>query len=124
MNPYYKKYQKSIRKATKQWQETHQAEVLWHCAKQRAKRFEHKFTILSEDVLIPDKCPILGIKLTNIRGHGRIWTNASLDRIDSTKGYVKGNIQVISDLANRMKQNATPEQLLLFAKGILTVYQK
>lgn len=48
---------------------------------------------------------------------------ASLDRIDSGKGYVPGNVQVISYLANRMKQTATPEQLIAFAKGILRVHK-
>ena len=35
----------------------------------------------------------------------------SLDRIVSSLGYVKGNIRVISYKANRVKSNATLEEL-------------
>jgi hypothetical protein len=48
----------------------------------------------------------------------------SIDRIDSTKGYIKDNIQVLSFLGNRMKNSATPDQLLTFAKNIISLYSQ
>jgi uncharacterized membrane protein len=44
----------------------------------------------------------------------------SLDRVDNTKGYVKGNVKVISFWANQMKGNMDVEQveaLLKYMKG-------
>lgn len=124
MNIHYEKYKEQIKANAKRWLQEHPEVRMYHTAKQRAERFNIEFTITSEDIVIPKYCPLLGIKLTNTFGQGRQQTNASLDRIDSTKGYIKGNIQVISDLANRMKQDATKEQLLSFAKNILNLYQR
>ena len=101
------------------WNEQHYEWTMWNMAKQRSKREGKEFTISKEDVIIPTLCPYLQCVLTTVRGKGRVWSNASLDRIDNTKGYIKGNIQVISDLANCMKRSATIEQLLTFAKNIL-----
>ena len=36
--------------------------------------------------------------------------NASLDRIDSSKGYVKGNVQWVTKLINRMKSNFSNDE--------------
>ena len=65
----------------------------------------------------PKVCPILRIELDwKAKGNGGQDNSPSLDRIDSTKGYVKGNVMIMSTLANRMKQNATPEQLNQFSR--------
>jgi hypothetical protein len=70
-----------------------------------------------------DICPIF--KTTIKMSHGEclktldMETQASLDRIDSSKGYVQGNVQWISKLANTMKNRATKEQLEMFAKWVL-----
>lgn len=78
----------------------------------RKKGFEHNITI--EDIKIPNTCPLLGIQL--IKGRNSVHPNSpTLDRIDSTKGYVKGNVWVISYKANTIKSNATPEELLTIA---------
>lgn len=55
-------------------------------------------------------CPLLGIKLTWDDGCTYSPTSRTLDRIDPSKGYVKGNVWIISKLANQMKSTATFEQ--------------
>jgi len=63
----------------------------------------------------PKVCPVLRVEL-DWGMNGRQPNSPSLDRIDSTKGYVKGNVMMMSDLANKMKSNATPEQLNQFSR--------
>lgn len=120
------KYQQNnpekIKQFIQKWQTDNPERKIWHYAKQRAKKYNLDFTIKIEDIVIPETCPFLGIPLTTTMGQGRLQTNASLDRIDSTKGYTPDNIQIISDLANRMKQDATPKQLLIFATNIIKLY--
>lgn len=92
---------------------------IFNRAKQSAKRVGHEFLLTLDDIEIPQTCPYLNIPLTMLFGEGHVDSNMSLDRIDSSKGYVKGNVEVISHLANKMKQNATKEQLIAFAQGVL-----
>lgn len=86
-------------------------------ARKRAGLYNLDFDLTPEDIIIPETCPILGLKL----GIGKVGgsdNSPSLDRIDSTKGYVKGNVQVISKLANSMKNSADTETLKKFADYI------
>jgi hypothetical protein len=84
-----------------------------------------EFGITVSDLVIPDVCPALGIHMNMNSGRPGAYDNSpSLDRMDSTRGYTKDNIHVISQAANRMKGNATREQLLLFAKWINDTFQE
>lgn len=75
-----------------------------------------------EDILLPEVCPYLGIPLKFNEGkHSK--DSYSVDRLDNTKGYVKGNIEVISYLANAMKRDASQEEQLRFAKEIVRRYE-
>lgn len=67
--------------------------------------------------IAPSKCPVFNKKFTN-RGKGFSKWSPSIDKINPKKGYVKGNIQVISMLANCMKRDATQKELSLFAEWI------
>jgi len=83
---------------------------LWWAAKRRAKAKGLKFSIKVEDIIIPEKCPILGIELKSSQ-HKKDRNSPSVDRIDNNLGYVSGNIQVISDRANSMKNDASFEEI-------------
>jgi hypothetical protein len=57
--------------------------------------------------------------MTYIAGHGRIPTNISIDRIDSSKGYIRGNVQFVCDVANRMKQDLDQGNFVGWCKLVL-----
>lgn len=88
-------------------------------ARERAKASGMEFTITSADIIIPERCPYLGLELTHYLGKGQLLTNSSIDRIDSSKGYIPGNVRIISRMANNMKSNSTREQREAFAKAVL-----
>ena len=96
----------------------HIVHYLWFRAKQRAEKHGYDFDIDEEDIIIPEKCPLLEVPLI-LGDKGNYEYTPSLDRIDNSKGYIKGNIQVISSKANTMKNSATPEELIKFCKNIL-----
>ena len=88
---------------------------LWYRAKRRAKERSQEFNIQIEDIQIPSECPVFKTPFVENTPY-----SASLDRIDSSKGYVLGNIQVISTRANILKNDATLkelEQLVAFMRA-------
>ena len=88
-------------------------------SKQRAKARGIEHTLLLEDIIIPDICPVLGIYLET--GDRKNHYNApSIDRVDNTKGYTKDNIMVISARANLLKKDATIDELIMIGN----FYQK
>lgn len=88
-------------------------------AKERAKKLKIPFSITEEDIIIPEFCPIMGIRLQHHRGKSGAYKNSpSLDRIVPEKGYIKENVRVISQLANQCKGNATIDELIQFSKWI------
>ena len=86
------------------------ARLLYKNIKSRCKRIGKEFSIELEDILIPEKCPVFGFDLK--REDRQTWMCApSVDRIDSSKGYIKGNVTVVSRRANIIKRDATIEEL-------------
>lgn len=85
------------------------------------RNIEHKITKQDIKDNISKYCPILNVPF-NFDYDGYSPYSPSIDRIDTTKGYTPGNIQIISIKANRMKSNATKEELLSFANWILDTY--
>ena len=75
-------------------------------ARKRAKKYGVPFDISLEDIVIPETCPVLGIPMPtdNIKV---MYNSPTLDRLIPSKGYVKGNVFVISLKANMIKTNGT-----------------
>jgi len=92
-------------------------------AYKRAKALDLPFDLTTEDIenISTEHCPILGCKL-KYGGGEKTNESASLDRIDSSIGYIKGNIQIISYLANLMKSNASKEDLIKFADWVYDTF--
>lgn len=85
---------------------------LFNQAKRRARIKDVEFSITLDDVVVPDICPVLGVELQlGLGKRGRANFSPSLDRIDNTKGYVKGNVAVMSMRANWLKADATLAEL-------------
>ena len=112
-------YKAKIRAQKKAETLKHKEKYMLNAAKKRALKKGLEFTIESHDIVIPEFCPLLEIKLEFGTKDNYLYT-PSLDRIDSTKGYVKGNVRVISNLANSMKNCATNKELYTFIKNLPT----
>jgi hypothetical protein len=84
---------------------------LWKSSKTRAEKKGWDFDIELSDIKIPQICPLLKISLVRHSTRDRHHNAPSLDRIDSTKGYTKDNVWVISHRANQIKNDASLEEL-------------
>lgn len=88
---------------------------LYNGAKHRAKRDGLPFNLELSDIRIPKHCPVFPhIKLVSSKRVVRL-NSPSLDKLIPRLGYVKGNVRVISYLANTIKQNATYKELFRVA---------
>jgi thymidylate synthase ThyX len=98
------------------WQERNKYKFKFIRWKASAKANDIIFDITEEDLDWPKICPYLDIEL-NYESDNLADNVASLDKIIPELGYTKGNVQIISQLANKMKSSATKEQILTFAKN-------
>lgn len=82
---------------------------LWNHARQRAAAAGIPFDLTVEDIVIPEVCPVFGVKLewgVGVRGWRNLWA-PSLDKIKPELGYVRGNVMIISNRANHLKSNGS-----------------
>lgn len=116
----------------------------WHLrnARQRAKKKQQELTITLKDLKSQwDKqkgvCPYTGWKLKNpatvtqadgssknIRKMDLTPDRASLDRIDSNKGYIPGNIEFVSVMAQFGKRRWMKRQFIDFCHAVATNHTK
>jgi len=113
----------AVREADRAWREANPVKRLLMATRQSAKVKGLEHNITEEDIVCVPICPLLGIKIDYSAGTGKTLQKPSVDRIDPTKGYIKGNVEVMSGQANLMKNKSSKEELILFAKNILTRYE-
>lgn len=107
---------KSLEEATKN---RNKNPFLYIFTSRRYQALKHgtEFSLNKEDIVVPSVCPVFGTEFTRQTPYAM-----SLDRIDPNKGYIKGNVQILSRKANTMKSNASKEELLKFADWIYRTY--
>jgi hypothetical protein len=92
-------------------------ELIWDRAKQSSQQRGLEFTIEVEDIIIPQFCPLLNIELTFVYTKETRDSYYSIDRIDSSKGYIKGNVQIIS-LSPRMFLISSHKSSLIYFRNL------
>ena len=125
MKLYRDTHKEQIRNTQRQYQHAHKARLnklrndydhkkpeirLIAAAKAASKKRGIAFDLVRSDIAIPVTCPVLGIAIRKVRGP-RTDNSPSLDRIMPERGYVRGNVIVISWRANRLKQDASVDEL-------------
>lgn len=78
-------------------------------AKKRGIQFSLTTTDL-DDIGIPLTCQVLGIPIYFYKGKPQD-DSISIDRIDSSKGYTKDNIIIVSYRVNKIKSDASIQEL-------------
>jgi len=93
----------------------------------RSKRKNLEFNLTEEylESIYPTEgmCPLLNIALD--------WDSPpyhdntpSLDRIDNSKGYIKGNVHWVSWRANRLMSNMQPDEIFMLAQNYKKIYDE
>jgi hypothetical protein len=107
----------------RRYRERRPEKILFVQARTRAKRKGLPFAISLADIVVPERCPILGIPL--IVGKDKMHDNSpTLDRRVGELGYVPGNVDVISYRANRIKNDGTIEEHEAIIRWMQSRYQK
>jgi len=127
---YYQKNKEALaeysRKYKEKNKEARKESIMVIRSKKRAKRKNLSFNLTTEYIkeIWPEdnKCPALGIDLK--RGIIVQDCSPSLDRIIPELGYIKGNVQIVSNLANRIMSNATPDQVIMVGEHFKKVIKE
>lgn len=87
----------------------------------RAKKRGLAGNLRVSDLTIPDKCPILGIPLTEDIDPNRPENVISLHRLDPSLGYTKDNVIIVSWRANRLINDGTLKDFKKIVKFLKTL---
>ena len=116
---YKRKYRQNNKEKIAKYYQDNKEKLIVRRAKTRANKKNVPFNI-DEDYIKKiwpkhNICPIFKIKLEQSNLHTGD-QSPSLDRIIPKLGYVKGNVQIMSNKANTIKNNATFEELIIIGK--------
>ena len=113
---WYHKNKEKHRAYINEWRLKNPEKLLFLTAKNRAKRKGIEFDLKEEDIgKIPKICPVLGIPIVlreMTRTKDASDNSPSLDRIDSKRGYVKDNVQIVSWRANFLLRNGNLDEFM------------
>lgn len=99
--------------------EGHLKSIILH-SKNRGREYNIDYEYCLELYNIQNgNCALSNVKMTSIMGKGKILTNTSIDRIDSSKGYIRGNIQLVCSIVNIMKTDLPQEDFFKWCKLII-----
>jgi len=104
-------------------------EIMYNNALQRARLYNLPFDIDIKYLksIKTDRCPIFDMELSWGKigeGHTNKVNSPSLDKIKPEYGYIKGNVCIISNLANTIKHNVGYEELYKVADWLHEKYKE
>lgn len=102
--PYLNSYRKT-------WGLRNPVKKVWAAVKANAKKrgIHFDLTVADLEAVWTETCPVFGFQIQ--ANEKRADNSLSVDRIDNSVGYVPGNICIMSWRANRLKMDASPEEL-------------
>lgn len=119
---YYWKDPERSRRISREYFGKNPKQIMLNSARERAKIGGYACTIATKDIVIPEFCPLLGIRLEHNWGKKKLHAaSPSLDKIVPALGYVPGNVWVISQRANHIKSNATLQELQTIVANLAKV---
>lgn len=101
------------RNSADEWDRANPRRKIFNNKRGHAKKVGIPFNLEFASIEWPTHCPALGVELDYTIGKGAASRlSPSFDRIDPSRGYVVGNVIIVSNLANAIKTDATPQQIV------------
>lgn len=101
------------------WRDENPARTALYNCRKSAKERGLSCEIELSDLVIPQVCPVFNTPFVK-----HTMYSVSVDRINNKVGYTADNIQIISRKANIMKNSASVEELVAFARWVQKTYPK
>lgn len=105
-----RKYQNRANELRRQEHQQDPIRFMIYAAKGRSKKLNVPFDLQPQDLMLPERCPALDVLLERNVAHQRD-NSPTLDRIIPEKGYVRGNVLVVSAKATRIKNDASVDEI-------------